>query len=188
MRTITSRALVVSAALALALAGAGCSDDEDTGGTTSTTAPASTTAAPDDTMAGPDDTMADMEADDDMAVAGIAVLESTAGEIVVLDGLPVYAFDRDTPESSSCVDDCAAAWPAVPADAELDPTLTVTTGSITRADGTEQLTINGAPVYTFATDSALPVDGTGEPLGQGVGEVWWVVGADGNPMRTTASN
>lgn len=193
MRT-TRRALVVAGALALALSGAACSEDEDDGtgggGATSSTAAVTDDATTEDTGADgatSDDTAME-EGSTEAMVAGVAVIDSTAGEIVVLDGMPMYAFDRDTADSSSCVDDCAVAWPPVPADTEVPADLGLTTGELARADGTAQLTINGAPVYTFATDSPLATDGSGEPLGQGVGEVWWVVGSDGNPIRTIPGN
>lgn len=176
-------AMAVVAVVAL-LAAAGCSDDDDDttdagGATTSTTAATVEATAPEGTDAG----------GDEGAEAGeVVVTDSTLGEVLVVDGLPLYAFDRDTPESSSCVDACAQAWPPVAADTPLGEGVEVTVGSIAREDGTEQLTINGAPVYTFATDEPLPADGTGEPLGQGASDVWWVLAADGNPIRDVASN
>ena len=47
-----------------------------------------------------------------------------------------------------------------------------------RDDGTTQLTVNGFPAYYFANDAAA-----GDTNGQGVGDVWWVFGADGEPIE-----
>ena len=175
--------LAVAAVAALVLA-AGCSDDDSAD--TSAGGGSSATEARADTTVG-DDTTADT-AMDEVATGEVVVLASAVGEVLVVDGLPLYAFDRDTPEGSSCTEGCAQAWPPVAADTPLGEGVEVTVGSITRDDGTEQLTVNGAPVYTFATDEPLAADGTGEPLGQGVSDVWWVVGADGNPLRDVPAN
>ena len=50
-------------------------------------------------------------------------------------------------------------------------------GFTTRNDGVEQLMINGRPVYLFAGDA-----GPGDVNGQGVGDVWWAIGVDGEPI------
>jgi predicted lipoprotein with Yx(FWY)xxD motif len=57
--------------------------------------------------------------------------------------------------------------------------VTAELGTITRDDGTVQLTVNGFPAYYFAADSAA-----GDTNGQGVGDVWWVFGADGEPIES----
>jgi hypothetical protein len=46
--------------------------------------------------------------------------------------------------------------------------------TITRDDGTRQITLDGLPLYTYAADSH-----PGDVTGQGVGGIWWVVAADG---------
>ena len=51
--------------------------------------------------------------------------------------------------------------------------------TITRADGTTQLAINGQPLYTYAGDAA-----PGDTQGQGSNQVWWVVGADGTAIKS----
>ena len=48
-----------------------------------------------------------------------------------------------------------------------------------RDDGTMQVSVNGLPLYTFGGDTA-----PGDTNGQGVGDVWYVVGANGR--RSTA--
>jgi predicted lipoprotein with Yx(FWY)xxD motif len=53
----------------------------------------------------------------------------------------------------------------------------VQVGTITRDDGTKQVTLNGHPLYTYSGDSAA-----GDVAGQGVGGGWWVVGPDGAKM------
>ncbi|MCH7476088.1 MAG: hypothetical protein IIA27_15670 [Gemmatimonadetes bacterium] len=53
----------------------------------------------------------------------------------------------------------------------------VALGSTTRNDETEQLTINGRPVYLFAGDAA-----PGDTNGHGLFDVWWVVGLDGDAL------
>ena len=52
--------------------------------------------------------------------------------------------------------------------------------TITRADGTTQLAVNGQPLYTYAEDAAAG-DVTGQGSNQGT---WWVVGADGAAIKT----
>ncbi|MFD9248083.1 SCO0930 family lipoprotein [Streptomyces sp. NPDC059556] len=92
-------------------------------------------------------------------------------------GFTLYRFDKDTadPSSSACAGDCAKAWPPVPASAtEPGGVDAARTGSVKRADGTEQLTIAGWPVYRFAKDTA-----PGQTNGQGVGGTWFAVTPDG---------
>ncbi|MEU9037490.1 SCO0930 family lipoprotein [Streptomyces sp. NPDC048352] len=96
------------------------------------------------------------------------------------EGFTLYRFDKDTakPPKSNCEGDCAKAWPVVPADeasagAGIDAALL---GSVTRADGSKQLTVGGWPVYRYAKDTKA-----GDALGEGVGGTWHVLGPDGKP-------
>lgn len=93
-------------------------------------------------------------------------------------GLTLYRFDKDTadPAKSNCDGDCAKKWPPVPAGdatagAGIDKALL---GSVTRADGTKQLTVDGWPAYRFAKDL-----NAGDVNGQGVGGTWYALAPDG---------
>ncbi len=48
---------------------------------------------------------------------------------------------------------------------------------LARPDGSEQITYNGHPLYLFSGDTA-----PGDTTGQGVGDVWYVVDAEGNAV------
>lgn len=111
---------------------------------------------------------------------------STAEKVgkVVTDslGLTLYRFDQDTeqPPKSNCDGDCAKTWPPVPADdAEagegIDKSLL---GSVTRSDGTKQLTIGGWPAYRYAKDV-----NAGDVKGQGVGGKWYALAPDGKKAQ-----
>lgn len=93
-------------------------------------------------------------------------------------GMTLYRFDKDKPgvNKSACEGKCATTWPPVPAgdataSAGLDSKLM---GSVTRADGTKQLTLAGWPMYRFAKD-AKP----GDANGQNVGGTWFASAPDG---------
>jgi predicted lipoprotein with Yx(FWY)xxD motif len=113
---------------------------------------------------------------------------STSLGTVLVDGkgLTVYVFDKDTANSgmSACAGQCIAQWPAVVADSSTPKVDGVTgkVGTITGTDGKLQVTVNGLPLYTFAGDSSA-----GDVTGQGVGGIWWAVGADGNKISSTAT-
>ena len=95
-------------------------------------------------------------------------------------GHTLYLFDRDEPGVSNCTGGCASAWPPFAMEGELAPAASITAsfGAITRGDGTNQATINGLPLYYYSGDSD-----PGDSNGQGVGNVWWVVRADGTAAR-----
>lgn len=93
-------------------------------------------------------------------------------------GLTLYRFDADTadPPKSNCDGDCATTWPPVPADdatagAGVNKALL---GSVTRSDGTKQLTIDGWPAYRYAKDV-----NAGDVNGQGVGGKWFALAPNG---------
>ena len=95
-----------------------------------------------------------------------------------------YLFTNDTNGSgeSTCADQCLANWP--PLVVEDEPTVgdgldAADFDTITATDGSTQLTFNGWPLYYFAGDSA-----PGDVNGQGVGDVWYVIDADGNAITT----
>jgi len=115
------------------------------------------------------------------AAATLAVGTINGDRRVLTDasGLTLYRFDQDGRDTSACNGACATTWPplAPPADGAVvaAPGITGTTGVITRADGTEQVTLNGVPLYRFSGDQT-PGDATGD----GFSGVWhvWAVGAE----------
>ena len=88
-------------------------------------------------------------------IAGIgAVLVSSSG-------LPLYANVQDN-GASQCNGSCAMIWK--PLTATATPTATGTSGklgTITRSDGSRQVTVDGKPVYTFVEDHPGQANGNG---------------------------
>lgn len=101
------------------------------------------------------------------------------------DGLTLYMFDQDTRggSTSTCTGGCADAWPPLTVDStdELlaSRELSATVGTVERPDGTTQVAVDGWPVYYFQSD-----EGPGDVAGQGVQDVWWVLGPDGTVIRS----
>ncbi|MDO3682279.1 hypothetical protein [Micromonospora sp. C28ISP2-4] len=99
------------------------------------------------------------------------------------DGWVLYRFDKDSddPPQSNCVDKCAEVWP--PSLTDGNPQLRGVSddkvGTITRQDGTRQLTIGGWPVYRYIGDKK-----PGQWKGQGVGGTWFVVDPNGKKNLT----
>lgn len=75
---------------------------------------------------------------------------ATGRMLVNLDGRSVYAWDRDQPNTSTCHEACAQAWPPVlaPASARSQGEWSV----VDRAPGVKQWAFRGRPLYTHAAD------------------------------------
>ncbi|MBI5287940.1 MAG: hypothetical protein HY873_03085 [Chloroflexi bacterium] len=155
-------ALTFASFALVAFIAAGCGDDDEDGtptqaaSTPAATAPASTptTAAAAPTTAA---TAAATAATDATPAAGATVSMGTAG-LVDSRGFSLYLFANDVADSgtSACSGGCIAAWPALTAEGALTAGAGVTgeLGTITRDDGTVQVTYKGLPLYFFANDKA----------------------------------
>lgn len=112
---------------------------------------------------------------------GVHLANTGLGEVLVdPDGMTLYVFGADTGGESTCYESCATNWPSVSGDLEAGTGLDGSTfefGTVTRTDGTSQLTVNGQPLYYFAGDSA-----PGDTNGQLLNDIWFVVGPDGEPI------
>jgi predicted lipoprotein with Yx(FWY)xxD motif len=92
-------------------------------------------------------------------------------------------FDNDSGGESSCYDQCAQNWPPLTGEFEAgDGIESDLIGSTTRTDGSTQVTYADQPLYYYAADQSA-----GDTNGQGVGDVWWVVGPDGEKIMDGAS-
>jgi predicted lipoprotein with Yx(FWY)xxD motif len=100
-------------------------------------------------------------------------------------GWVLYRFDDDVtkPEpKATCNGDCAKIWPPAltntgkPTLKGVDPKVV---GTVTREDGTKQLTIKGWPVYRYIGDKT-----PGTWKGQNVGGKWFVIKPDGTKNLT----
>lgn len=114
------------------------------------------------------------------AEPGLAVASSDLGDIVTdADGFTLYVFEPDQQGDSTCYDTCEDNWPPLVGDVSagdgIDGALI---GSSERTDGSLQVTYDGWPLYYFAADTA-----PGDTNGQLVGDVWFVIGPDGTPIR-----
>lgn len=84
--------------------------------------------------------------------------------LAAANGMALYTFKNDTPGVSNCSGTCITEWPAytVPIGTSLTAATNVpgTLGTITRSDGTMQVTYNGLPLYFWIHDMK-PGDVTG---------------------------
>ena len=91
------------------------------------------------------------------AATGTALKTTTIGGTTVLTnakGFTLYSFAPDTPASSKCYGSCAVYWPPVTGTAAAGQGLPGKVTTITRTDGSHQLTYNGHPLYTYIGDTA----------------------------------
>ena len=115
-----------------------------------------------------------------------ASLSDSHGPILVDgDGVALYVFTNDVQngDSSACTDaECSAAWLPVIAEGG-DPVagagaIQKLLGTITRDDGTVQVTYNGWPLYYSADDH-----GAGSTNGQGVDNAWFLLAPSGKAIQ-----
>lgn len=108
----------------------------------------------------------------------LGTAQTDLGTVATSDAFTVYHFLEDSadPPTSNCDGECAAAWPPVLADEEpwLKGVRPDDVGTVQRADGRQQLTLGGWPVYRYAQDSA-----PGDTTGHGVGGTWCAMGPTG---------
>jgi predicted lipoprotein with Yx(FWY)xxD motif len=115
----------------------------------------------------------------------VNVAKTSLGQVLVdAKGMTLYMFANDANGVSACYDQCAKSWPPLivtdkaNAGTGVDATLL---GTTKRKDGSLQVTYKSMPLYLFAKDKAA-----GDVMGQGVGSVWYVVGANGDVMKGTS--
>jgi predicted lipoprotein with Yx(FWY)xxD motif len=103
-------------------------------------------------------------------------------------GRAVYLFMADSTGKSTCDGACASAWPPVVATGQ--PTASGSAqandlGTISRSDGTKQVTYDGHPLYYFTGDT-----GPGTDKGQGLdgfGAKWFLVTPAGSSITTAVT-
>ena len=103
-------------------------------------------------------------------------------------GMTLYLYTPDKKNKSVCSGDCAEYWPpaTVPKGTTVPSTIAGIPGAFattTRADGSLQLTYDGAPLYTWIKDKK-----PGDMTGQGIGGVWWVLVTSTKAGATVASD
>ncbi len=148
------------------------------GATTAGQAPASTAPAAAATSLATQATALQLEVRQDPTLGGY---------LAGADGRSLYVFMKDTGGTSACSSDCAASWPPLTALSSGDVTagagVTGSLATITRQDGTLQVTLAGRPLYYFAADAAA-----GDVTGQGVGGVWFLASPAGTPVHGVSAS
>ncbi len=109
------------------------------------------------------------------ATVAVAHVGSFGNVLVGATGLTLYRYTPDGTGKSVCTGECATIWPPVLVAAGTGPVAGTgltggNLGTITRDDGTTQVTYKGMPLYTYVGDKK-----TGEATGQNVGGTWFVV-------------
>jgi len=160
----------VGGALAAAVVVAACSS----GGTSSAAAPAASPAGGSSSSAGASSSGGTV----------ITTATSSAGTVLASgSGRAVYLWAKDTGDMSTCTGACAGAWPPVTTTGAATASGSAKAsdiGTITRSDGTKQVTYDGHPLYYFSGDS-----GPGTATGQGsdsFGAKWWLVAPTGSDV------
>jgi predicted lipoprotein with Yx(FWY)xxD motif len=178
--------VLVCGAVALVLAGCGSSSSKSASGAAATGAStsAASTASSSYGAAGTTTTTA---AAGSASAAGtiVSVKHNKVGTILAAGPkhLTVYLFEGDHGTTSACSGACAQVWPPVTTGAA--PTvaggaMSADLGTVTRADGTKQVTYKGHPLYFFAKDGD-----DGDAYGQGIksfGSDWYVLRPNGSKL------
>ncbi len=101
-------------------------------------------------------------------------------------GLALYTLNTDHNGMSTCTGSCAQVWPALTVPVGTTPSagpgVPGTVAAVVQANGTDQVTYDGAPLYTFLSDSA-----PGQVTGSGVAGFAVVRVTPTTPPTTTAT-
>jgi predicted lipoprotein with Yx(FWY)xxD motif len=123
-------------------------------------------------------------------VATTASNAKIGGSVLVdSSGMTLYKFSADSAGTSVCTSTCATVWPPLTVPSGTTPKggsgAGGTFATITRSDGSLQVTYNGDPLYTFSGDSAA-----GDANGQNIksdGGTWTAVTVSASTApKTTA--
>ena len=120
----------------------------------------------------------------------ITTVSSSAGTFLANgSGHAVYLWSKDGNGMSACSGACTGAWPPVTTTGQVTASggaKSSDLGTITRSDGTKQVTYDGHPLYFFSGDS-----GPGMASGQGndgFGAKWWLVSPSGSDITAAVSS
>jgi predicted lipoprotein with Yx(FWY)xxD motif len=124
---------------------------------------------------------------DASGAARLAVAGSPLGRIVVdnSSGLTLYLFEKDENGRSACSGQCATYWPPLLTNAGPTARVGLTQmllGTTRRADGSEQVTYAGHPLYRYIGDSK-PGQTNGEGL-QDFGAEWDALSPTGKQVES----
>jgi predicted lipoprotein with Yx(FWY)xxD motif len=110
---------------------------------------------------------------------------SLGGYLTGEDGKSLYILTKDSSGTSTCTGNCATTWPPFTLDAGetvvAGAGVTGTIATIKRPDGSDQVAINGQPLYYFSGD-----DGAAQTNGQGISGVWFLAAPGGGPVNGAA--
>jgi predicted lipoprotein with Yx(FWY)xxD motif len=99
---------------------------------------------------------------------GMATAASVGTFLAGPNGHTLYTKSGDTATSSTCTGNCASSWPPLTITAGQQVVggsgVTGTFATLTRADGSVQVTYNGLPLYYWLQDTKV-----GDATGQGIG-------------------
>jgi predicted lipoprotein with Yx(FWY)xxD motif len=109
-------------------------------------------------------------------VSTLALVKTTTSRMLVTaKGMTLYQLTLDKKNHSTCTGQCVKFWPplVLPSGTRAPsavPGIHGTFGVASLVSGGKQLTLNGAPLYTFIKDKKL-----GDINGEGVLGTWWIV-------------
>lgn len=126
------------------------------------------------------------------APAGGAAVGTASGAngtyLVGSSGRALYLWVADPSGKSVCAEACAKVWPPLltkSAPAAAGGVTAAQLGTITRFNGSQQVTYDGHPLYYFALDKSKgSVTGQGN---NGFGAKWWLVAPSGTAITKTAA-
>jgi predicted lipoprotein with Yx(FWY)xxD motif len=165
-RIIVVVVVLAVGAVAVVIAGCGSGDSGSTGSSSSTSAASSSGAA------------------------AVKTADGLGAKLLVDgQGRTLYLFESDTSDTSTCSGACAQAWPpltskgAATASSGADTSML---GTITRADGSKQVTYAGHPLYLFSGDKqAGDTNGEGS---DGFGAKWYALDPSGKAIESGGSS
>jgi predicted lipoprotein with Yx(FWY)xxD motif len=123
----------------------------------------------------------------------VATVSGTGAVLVDASGMALYSPDQEAGGTIKCTGSCEAIWKPLTVSGSAKPTASAdvsgTLATVNRPDGSEQVTLDGAPLYTFSEDG-----GAGQVTGDGVSDsfggqsfTWHVVTASGAAGAGTTS-
>lgn len=167
---------VGAAVLIVALALVGCG-----GSSSSTTSSSSTKSTTSSSLPAPP--KPPPNAEEGTVFVSLGSVTGLGQVLVDSEGHTLYAFSGDSAKAATCEAACAKAWPPLLVEAgEPQPSNGASAarlGTVTRADGSRQVTYAGHPLYSFSGDKS-----PGEANGNGssaFGGTWSALKGSGAP-------